>query len=348
MESSSTRDLALRRALIDHAFDQGRGGVLLNAVGVLGVTWFHSIVAGSHIDPRWLAAMLTITVFRMWTIWNAPRLREGRSVVFAERLYSLPMMLMAVLWFMLPWQLLPTADADEMLVLLMVQAGLASGAASMLAAFKWPARFYIACQLLSSVILLFGSHSHGLMLSLLGLAYLAIMLFSHSRARDSLVTAQTRLFDNLSLLDEARQQQKLVEDLNRDLVATRDAMRAQNLGLERLVAERTERIRLASVAIEHIAAGLMVTDAEGRVVEVNPAFSEITGYAAEQMLGQPASSSPTGTSRSSINSCGPLRGMPGDGTGRCGAAGPMAASSWSAARSTRCPERTAGSATMCS
>lgn len=289
MESSSTRDLALRRALIDHAFDQGRGGVLLNTVGVLGVSWFHSIVAGSHIDPRWLAAMLTIIVFRMWTIWNAPRLREGRSVVFAERLYSVPMMLMAALWFMLPWQLLPAADADEMLVLLMVQAGLASGAASMLAAFRWPARFYIACQLLPSVILLFGFHSHGPLLSLLGLAYMAIMLFSHARARDSLVTAQTRLLDNLSLLDEARQQQKLVEDLNRDLVAARDAMRAQNLGLERLVAERTERIRLASVAIEHIAAGLMVTDAEGRVVEVNPAFSEITGYAAGQMLGRPAS-----------------------------------------------------------
>lgn len=97
MESSSTRDLALRRALIDHAFDQGRGGVLLNAVGVLGVSGFHSLVADSHVDPRWLAAMLTITVFRMWTIWNAPRLREGRSVVFAERLYSLPMMFMAAL-----------------------------------------------------------------------------------------------------------------------------------------------------------------------------------------------------------------------------------------------------------
>lgn len=47
-----------------------------------------------------------------------------------------------------------------------------------------------------------------------------------------------------------------------------------------------QSLRLASSIIEQIREGLMVTDAKGRVVRVNQAFSEITGYSDAEVLGK--------------------------------------------------------------
>lgn len=43
---------------------------------------------------------------------------------------------------------------------------------------------------------------------------------------------------------------------------------------------------LAKYALDTIRDGVMLTDAENRIIDVNPAFSEITGYGREEILGQ--------------------------------------------------------------
>ncbi|MEW6165374.1 MAG: EAL domain-containing protein [Pseudomonadota bacterium] len=47
-----------------------------------------------------------------------------------------------------------------------------------------------------------------------------------------------------------------------------------------------ENLRLAEKVFANSAQAILVTDAEARIVSVNPAFSEITGYAAEEALGE--------------------------------------------------------------
>jgi PAS domain S-box-containing protein len=47
-----------------------------------------------------------------------------------------------------------------------------------------------------------------------------------------------------------------------------------------------ERLRLQGVALESAANGIVITDREGKVQWVNPAFTLMTGYAAEEILGQ--------------------------------------------------------------
>ncbi|CAN5797948.1 hypothetical protein BH09PSE5_BH09PSE5_25200 [soil metagenome] len=47
----------------------------------------------------------------------------------------------------------------------------------------------------------------------------------------------------------------------------------------------SERQRLASGMFQHLHEGLLLIDAEHRVLDVNPAFSQITGYEREEMLG---------------------------------------------------------------
>ncbi len=47
-----------------------------------------------------------------------------------------------------------------------------------------------------------------------------------------------------------------------------------------------ERLRQTAIVFDNAAEGILITDAEGRIVAVNRAFSELTGYAPEEVLGK--------------------------------------------------------------
>ena len=51
--------------------------------------------------------------------------------------------------------------------------------------------------------------------------------------------------------------------------------------------QNEEKLRLSATVIDHIADGVMVVDADGITVAVNPAFTAITGYTREEVLGHP-------------------------------------------------------------
>jgi len=63
------------------------------------------------------------------------------------------------------------------------------------------------------------------------------------------------------------------------------------IGLFVMAEDITERKRheesskLATLMYENASEGMMVTDAEGRILSVNPAFSQISGYSAEEVVG---------------------------------------------------------------
>jgi diguanylate cyclase (GGDEF)-like protein/PAS domain S-box-containing protein len=50
-----------------------------------------------------------------------------------------------------------------------------------------------------------------------------------------------------------------------------------------------EKLRLAATVLEHIADGVMVLDAYGRIIATNPAFTQITGYTENEALGRHSS-----------------------------------------------------------
>lgn len=47
-----------------------------------------------------------------------------------------------------------------------------------------------------------------------------------------------------------------------------------------------ERLRMLSAAVERSAASIMITDVDGHIEYVSPAFAELTGYTAAEGLGQ--------------------------------------------------------------
>jgi diguanylate cyclase (GGDEF)-like protein/PAS domain S-box-containing protein len=50
--------------------------------------------------------------------------------------------------------------------------------------------------------------------------------------------------------------------------------------------EAEEKLRLSATVIEHIADGVVVLDATGTIVTVNPAYTQITGYSEEEAIGK--------------------------------------------------------------
>lgn len=70
-------------------------------------------------------------------------------------------------------------------------------------------------------------------------------------------------------------------------------VRGINVEQEQLIKARTGELAASEARYRAIfdstVEGIMVTDSESRIVQVNPAFSEITGYSADEVLGRPAS-----------------------------------------------------------
>ncbi|MBE0488988.1 MAG: diguanylate cyclase [Halomonas sp.] len=57
----------------------------------------------------------------------------------------------------------------------------------------------------------------------------------------------------------------------------------------RKLQRQREQMRLAASVFSHAHEGIMITSPEALIIEVNPAFSEITGYSREEAIGQPTS-----------------------------------------------------------
>lgn len=66
-------------------------------------------------------------------------------------------------------------------------------------------------------------------------------------------------------------------------------LKESNAGLHREVLERRQRedeLRIAGAVFESAAEAIIVTDADNRIVRVNPAFTAITGYTAGEVIGK--------------------------------------------------------------
>ncbi len=109
-----------------------------------------------------------------------------------------------------------------------------------------------------------------LMLSLTGRAALV-------QRRVEEQTAEIRA-KNEALTQSGERTRRLNEELEK-----RNAELGREIG-ERMKAE--QGLKLSAAVLEKAAEGVMVTDAENRIILVNDAFCRITGYAAEEVLGR--------------------------------------------------------------
>lgn len=83
-----------------------------------------------------------------------------------------------------------------------------------------------------------------------------------------------------------RAQDEVIAERTRELALT-NASLAREVEERRSAQERLQQSELRHRAVfEHAAEGMFVTDHDARILQVNPAFTAITGYAPEEVVGQ--------------------------------------------------------------
>ncbi|MDI3493069.1 MAG: hypothetical protein PWP17_952, partial [Desulfomicrobiaceae bacterium] len=75
---------------------------------------------------------------------------------------------------------------------------------------------------------------------------------------------------------------ELLEERTRRLAQIQNQLQQERTSLE----EVRLQLRLLDTVLLHSLQGITITDAQGTIVRVNPAFTAITGYSAEEALGQ--------------------------------------------------------------
>jgi len=285
-ESSAAAVEQLHSALIDEAFRQGRAGIPMTAISMLGMAGIHWLHTHALIEPLWLVAGLAVFALRMLLLLVHESYREGLSTRTRARMFEWPLVLNSLVWAALPILVFPSAEPVERLALIAIIAGLAGGGAAVLAPVLWSARLYILCLMVPASIMILDTPGSGPVVFVLGIGFTALSLFSHARTRDVLVMAQQRLIENQALLGEMREQRSVVDRLNQELLSAQQRLLEHSLELEAEVEERTARMRLAFSVIQNTAEGIMVMGVDGDILEVNPAFTRITGYASDEVIGR--------------------------------------------------------------
>ncbi|MFD2113662.1 putative bifunctional diguanylate cyclase/phosphodiesterase [Thiorhodococcus fuscus] len=284
--SSAAAAEQLHSALIDEAFRQGWAGIPMTAVSMLGMAGIHWLHTHALIEPFWLVSGFVVFVLRMLLLFVHDAYRETLSTLTRARMFEWPLVLNCLVWAALPILVFPSAEPVERLAMIAIIAGLAGGGAAVLAPVLWSARLYILCLMLPASIMILDTPGSGPVVFVLGIGFMALSFFSHARTRDVLVMAQQRLIENQALLAEMREQRSVVDRLNQELLSAQQRLLEHSLALEVEVEERTARMRLAFSVIENTAEGIMVMSIDGRILEVNPGFTRITGYASEEVIGR--------------------------------------------------------------
>jgi len=273
-------------AMIDTAYGHGKGGAIMTAIAVAGVVWLHWRLEGVLLSPPWVALMTTVVILRGLLIFKVAAHPSGLALRLKRPLFVLPLINTSLLWAALPFQVFGRASEVEQMALFVILAGLAGGAATVLAPVRWSGRFYLVCMLLpGSLVLLSGPAPFGV-LGVLGFVFLAVMLNAHRKTEAVLIETFHNLHENRRLSEAAKSERERAEHLNGELLAAQERLLAQNSELERAVAERTRTLRLAGLAIENMGEGVVVLDARRGILDVNPAFSRITGYSAKEVAGR--------------------------------------------------------------
>jgi len=93
--------------------------------------------------------------------------------------------------------------------------------------------------------------------------------------------------DELAILSGAfaAMQKRLVETVQ-SLEKNQLELRDLNENLEDIVQARTAELKKVSKAVEHSPVSVVITDKDGTIEYVNPRFCEVTGYSADEAIGQ--------------------------------------------------------------
>lgn len=266
--------LQLEAALTDALYSQtrsGMAGVLVAAASMTAMVW---MVAGAWMALAWGAA-IGAALGRRIVLLRAYARREHAGPSPWRALMARAMVLSGVVWG-LTGPLMLASDSDGIVGLTgLVVAGVATASLATMTAVPNIYRSFAIVAVVPFVLALAGrgdAESLAVAGMVCGFLYLMVGIAGRIGAmtrRD----IESRLA-NVELVDSLRASGAQLERSNVELAREIDA---------RNLAET--QLQLAAKVFESSVEGMTITDTDGAIVSVNRAFTEITGYTREEVLG---------------------------------------------------------------
>ena len=103
---------------------------------------------------------------------------------------------------------------------------------------------------------------------------------------DTYAAGESDAFKQGTSYSELRPLVDVLDEMGETIASQMRSIRKLNEDLEKRVEERTVELRKLSQATENSPASVVVTDKNGTIEYVNPTFSEVTGFSADEAIGQ--------------------------------------------------------------
>jgi diguanylate cyclase (GGDEF)-like protein/PAS domain S-box-containing protein len=278
---------------VELLYDQlrvGQAGSIASALFLVGVFWTitpHSILI------IWFILVLVISALRFYLIHRFERWSGGtEQTEYWLGLFIAGTAASGLTWGMATIILIPDRSIAQISFVLLWIGGLSAGA---VAAYSIIMRAFLAFTvpaLLPSVVYLLVIG--GKMETTIGagtIMYFVFLSLNALRMHKTLMRELRLRFENTQLIGYLEKEKERVDRINDQLemrvMERTAALSESNADLQKEIAERKrteEALSQAAAVFENTSEAAMVMDTKNRIVAVNKAFTEITGYAQDEVV----------------------------------------------------------------
>ncbi len=249
-------------------------GSFSNAAAVIILFWQQI----PHINLAVWFGCLTFLSLARWLLSRRFKKRTGKlkKINYWVWMQIGSIFISAVIWGMLVIFLFPADSFPHQVFLAFVLGGLTAGYVATCSSIRFSILSFIIPTLLPLItrFLLIGDQIYIVMAGLITL-FMGLMIATASRLHGITLTSLKLRFDNRDLISDLITAIEKSENLNQELTIEID---------ERIRAEK--QLILAAAVFNNTAEGIVITDSIGIIQSVNPAFTAISGYNSEDVIGK--------------------------------------------------------------
>ena len=300
MRTSRTQEPSqLRCDQVAMLYDQSRvaqTGSIASALFLVIVFW--------GITPHlvlfvWLACLLLITILRIHLSTRYERAAEQHSRTgYWLGWFITGVAASGVTWGMSTIVLIPDRSIAHISFALLWIGALSAGSVAAYAVFRGAFfAFTLPALLPTAIYLLNIGGKVEVTIGIGTMLFLVFLSLNALRMHRTLMSELKLRLENARLIARLEREKQQVDRVNDQLerrVAERTvALTQSNASLQQEIAERkrtAEALSKAAAVFENTTEGVMITDTEQRIIAVNEAFTEITGFSQEDVIGSTARS----------------------------------------------------------
>jgi diguanylate cyclase (GGDEF)-like protein/PAS domain S-box-containing protein len=285
----------LRCKQVELLYDQlrvGQAGSIAAALSLVGVFW---TITPHSILMIWFSFLLVVGAFRLNLIHRYERSSGGHEQAeFWLGWFIAGTVASGITWGLATIILVPDRSIAHISFVLLWTGGLSAGTVAAYSVIKGAfIAFSLPALILPALYLLFLGGKVEATIGAGTIMFFVFLSLNALRMHRTLMRELELRFENTQLIGHLENEKERVDRINDQLekrVAERTAALCEsNAYLQKEIAGRKrteEALSQAAAVFENTTEGAMITDTEDRIVAVNKAFTEITGYDQTDVVGK--------------------------------------------------------------